>query len=224
MKDLPFAKYDFWAYLSSGSLFLYIVDYVAASGVFDRPQWTVVQTIVVISAAYVVGHLVAGLSSVILERWIVGRVLGPPRETLFGKCKAPRFLQKLLPGYFQALPKQIQDAALARSAASGVGTPGEAMFWLAFVEAKNSKTAMDRIESFLNLYGFCRNIALVFLIAAPVLIMRFGLDAVPRQDLWLGLGSLVIGAGMMLRYLKFLRHFAVEVVTQYALGRGQPGK
>jgi len=212
---IPFTSYDFWAYLSSGFLLLFVVDLATGSGVFEREKWTAVQGIVVVAAAYAVGQLVASLSSVVLERGLVGKVLGPPRAVLFGHAKARGWLRILVPGYFKPMPDEIIRHALDRAKRANVDGPGQAMFLLAFQEARGSATVMGRLENFLNLYGFCRNIALVCMLAAVILYADYRWFDGPSKYYWWSWAALALGLGMTLRYLKFYRHYSYELFTAY---------
>ena len=66
--------YDFYGYITAGMLMLFAVDLTFLNGmVFLRPQWTTVQVILVLSAAYVVGQIASIPSSAILEMyWCAG--------------------------------------------------------------------------------------------------------------------------------------------------------
>lgn len=66
MEKLPFTSFDFWGYLASGFLLLCAIDSAAALGLLARKDWTVVEGIFAVSMAYVVGHVIAGLASLIL--------------------------------------------------------------------------------------------------------------------------------------------------------------
>ena len=215
---IPFTDYDFWAYLSAGFLFLFALDYVLQTGVLLRPEWTVVQGVVATSCAYVLGHIFAGLSSAIFEERVLGLWLGKPRDLLFGTGSEPKWFRFLFPTYFKALPEETQRAALMRAASAGIMKPGEGMFWVAYDAARNNKVVMDRMNSFLNLYGFCRNVAFVAFVDAVVLAVSHYYFEAPKSDLWWALAAVVIGICMFFRYLKFYRHFALEVYTSYAAG------
>ena len=217
----PFTTYDFWAYLASGFLLLFVADYVFETELLTRDSWTVVQGVVAVSCAYVVGQLVASLSSVVFERGLVGRLLGPPRTVLFGQCKACAGARYLLPGFFIALPAETQKAALDKGTAVGVSSPGEALFWSAFAHARSTPAVMARLDSFLNQYGFCRNIAMVALLDAGLLAWSYlGADG-PVLNGQLAILALLTSFGMTLRYLKFYRHYAVEVFTAYAYSKAE---
>lgn len=216
MGGIPFKDYDFWAYLSAGFLFLFALDHVLGTDIFMKEQWTAVQGAIAASAAYVVGHLAASISSILFERLLAARLLGPPREVLFGTAKAPKPIRVLMPGYFQALPPSTQDKALEKAKALGIDGPGEGLFWAAFDVAKNNTVSMGRLQGFLNQYGFCRNVALVALIDAAMLYGSYQWFDAPEANLWWARGALVIGVGLLFRYLKFYRQYAVEVFTSFA--------
>jgi hypothetical protein len=55
-QKIPFTSYDTWAYLSAGFLLLFAIDYVAATHLLARDSWTVVQAVMALVSAYVVGH------------------------------------------------------------------------------------------------------------------------------------------------------------------------
>jgi hypothetical protein len=59
----PFTDYDFWAYISCGFVFLFALDHVLQTAIFQRSTWTLVEGLIAVAAAYVVGHLLAVLSS-----------------------------------------------------------------------------------------------------------------------------------------------------------------
>lgn len=213
---IPFTSYDFWAYLSAGFLLLFVGDYVADTQVFARTSWTLVQGVVAVSAAYAVGQLVASASAWMFERGLVGRWLGYPRNVLFGRASAGRWVRRALPGYFHALPDETKHAALTRAQTMGVDGPGEALFWAAYGHARSSPVVMGRLDNFLNLYGFCRNTALVAFLDAGLLLGHYRWGGGNRDDLYLAGVAIIVGMGLLLRYLKFFRHFAVELFTAYA--------
>lgn len=218
-QKIPFTSYDFWAYLSAGFMLLFAFDQVAGMRLLMRETWTVVQGVMAVSVAYAVGQLVASASSLLYERLLVGRVLGYPRNILFGNVTAWRGLQKLLPGYFTPLPAETQRAALQKGNKIGVDKPGEALFWPAHVYGRGTPAVATRLDNFLNLYGFCRNVALVGLIDAALLYWSYWQPKGPSEHLLWARISLAISVGMTLRYLKFYRHFMLEVFTSWAFAK-----
>lgn len=218
-QKIPFTSYDFWAYLSAGFMLLFAIDQAAGTHMLMRETWTIAQGVMAFSVAYSVGQLVASASSLLYERLLVGKVLGYPRDILFGIVTARRGLQKLLPGYFSPLPAETQKTALEKGCKVGVDKPGEALFWPAHVYGRSTPTVAARLDNFLNLYGFCRNVALVGLIDAAVLYWSYWQPKGPPEHLLWARISLVISLGMTLRYLKFYRHFALDVFTAWAFAK-----
>ncbi len=217
---IPFTSYDFWAYLSSGFLLLFIADYVAGTDLLTRDSWTIVQGVVAVSAAYAVGQLVASGSALVFERVLVGRLLGYPRDILFGRSKAWAWVRALLPAYFNPLPADTRKAALKKGAADNVKGSGEALFWAAYAHARTTPLVMARLDNFLNLYGFCRNTAFVALVGSALLYGSYRWGKGPAVNLYWSWIALAAALGMALRYLKFFSHFSVEVFTAYAYKEG----
>lgn len=218
-QKIPFTSYDFWAYLSAGFLLLFAVDQAAGTKLLMRDSWTVVQGVIAVSLAYVVGQLVASVSSWLFEKVLVGKLLGYPRNVLFGQPKAWPWVRRCIPGYFEALPDATQKAALDKGGKVGVIASGEALFWPAFANARATPPVMARLNDFLNLYGFSRNIALVGLIDAAIFQWSFLQPNSADVHLLYARIALVIGLGMTLRYLKFFRLYAVEVFTSFAYAK-----
>lgn len=216
VEKLPFTSFDFWGYLAAGFLLLCAIDSAAGYGLLARKDWSVVESILAASAAYVAGHVIASFSSLILERGLVGRVMGWPSSGLFGASTAPKWVQRVCSFYYGKLPAETQKAVLDKAAAAGVSGPGEALFWLAFAKARNSERTMARLADFLNQYSFCRNVALVALIDAGVLWWAHWQPTGTQQQLLLSRIALVVGIALVARYLKFLRHYSLELFTTYA--------
>jgi hypothetical protein len=218
-QKIPFTSYDFWAYLSAGFLLLVALDAAAGTQLFARESWTIVQGVVAVSVAYIVGQIIASLSSVVFERGLVGKILGYPRDVLLGQFGAPRWLRKLLPTYYEPLPAETRTAVVERAKKVGIGRLGEALLWPAFVCARETPAVMSRLENFLNLYGFCRNTALVAFIDAAVLYWSYMRPDGPAAHLVWARIAVLVGIGMTFRYLKFLRLYATELFTSYAYGK-----
>jgi hypothetical protein len=197
-------------------MLLFALDQVSGTNLLLRDNWTVVQGVIAVSVAYAVGHLIASASSWLYEKLLVGKLLGYPRNVLFGRPKAWRWIRRLMTTYFEALPVETQKAALEKGVRLGVNRPGDALFWPAHTYGRSTPAISSRLDNFLNLYGFCRNTALVGLVDASVLYWSYLRPNGPVEHLLWARISLVLSFGMTMRYLKFYRHFAVEVFTAWA--------
>src|SRR5687768_3596883 len=109
----PFTDYDFYAYLTAGAGLLFALDLTFNNGGVTRlPEWTVVKIALLTGLAYVIGQLIASLSSVILEQWIAERVLYSPLVLMLG-TREPRYRERLVGRvvgrYYDALPLQVRE-------------------------------------------------------------------------------------------------------------------
>jgi hypothetical protein len=199
--NFPFTDYDFWAYIASGFVFLFALDHV--EGLFAT------------ACAYAIGHLLSGVASALLERRLVGGYLGRPLATLLGVNQGPRWFRWVYPSFYEPLPVETQKLVFDKATLRNITTPGEAMFWEAFEATRENKVAMDRMTNFLNQYGMCRNLAATALICSAMLVWH-AYAAGGGDDYWLAGAAAVLGCGMFFRYLKFYRHYSVEVLTCYA--------
>lgn len=213
---IPFTGFDFWAYLSAGFLLLFAADQVAGTNLLAREKWTIVQGIIAVSAAYSVGQLVSSVASNVFERLLVGRFLGYPRDVLFGHSKAWKWVRLLLPGYFEYLPERTRQLALENGQAVGIHACGNDLFFAAYSHARSMPVVVAKLENFLNQYVFCRNIALVSFADAGLLYWAYRWGDGPSIFLHWAWAASAMGVGMAFRYLKYYRHFSVEVFATFA--------
>jgi hypothetical protein len=219
MDKLPFSVYDFFGYLASGFVLLVAiaVAFVGYEPLTAQPPLLI--GLLLIVAAYVTGHVIANLSGDLLERRLVRKRLNMPTAILMG-ADVPKWARWLFPGYASALPAAVQARIAARAKRAGVEDRGEGLFFHCHAVLKHDSVVQARLNTFLNLYGFCRNMALALLLAAVVLsagLIRGTADTGPdvAPGVWL-VAALVAALALFYRYLKFLRQFGVELLTSYA--------
>ena len=214
MSKIPFTVYDFFAYLSSGSLLVAAFDYSFGY------QWLLVEkprlvfVLLLIFAAYLTGHLVAHLSKLCLEDFLVDKVLKRPAQTLLGKS-SPRFFSFLFPGYYKPLPSERQERVRQQAAARGVTATGEALFQHAYAVATQTQAAQNRLDEFRNLYGFARNMTFSLLFTSLFLLIAIW-KTTPAADWWWSPFTALFALGMLYRYLKFFRQFSYQLLLTYA--------
>ena len=77
-----------------------------------------------------------------------------------------------------------------------------------------------RLNIFLNLYGFCRNMTMALVLAAATLTVGIVAGTAEAgshvEPAWWIAAALIAAVGLFYRYLKFLRQYAVELLTSYA--------
>ncbi len=75
MDKLPFTVYDFFAYLSSGSVLVATVDYVFGDKWVLKEHVPPAFALIMLFLSYVCGHAIASVSAPLLEALLVGRAL-----------------------------------------------------------------------------------------------------------------------------------------------------
>lgn len=223
----PFTDYDFYAYLTSGALFLAALDYAITGGTtLLNTEWGFVLTLLVVALAYVVGQLLATPASIVVEHGFARGVLSPPAMILLG-LQAPNWLERfigryVIGRYYTPFPDQVRRKIIAR-AAKELDVPmeeiidGEAVFQVAFPVARKSEDTRARLDDFRNQYGFCRNLGFVGLISLVMIAIRaYQLD--DSTAWYVAVFAGVIAVGMTARFLKFYSSFAAEVLRPMSRG------
>jgi hypothetical protein len=214
VEKIPFRVYDFFAYLSSGTVMLVALDHVCRTGLLNQDHTPPLVAVVLVIAAYVSGQIVAHFSSFLLERLFVGKLLYRPSALLLGGEPHFLFLEKLFPNYHRGLPAGTKIRIREQSAARGFDSRGEALFLHAYSIVTANEKAQARLDEFRNQYGFARNMSFAFITSSLMLAVGryFGDTLQPA------LVVLVFGAGVTLfyRYLKFFRQYSYELFIRYA--------
>jgi hypothetical protein len=222
-KLLRFSDYDIFAYLASGFTALAGWDLVFSTRYVIGAQWSVSTGAITIVTAYVIGQILASPAAWLIERQLVRRSLGRPTE-LLTRTESLRGWRKLashsvLAEYYRPLDDSLTSHLRTFMTTEGISS-GEGLFWRAFSLAKRSPESMARLDTFLRLYGFCRNIAFVAILIGMGLITKLILHwqsagwnkATDLLAVYFGI-SLFVAIGMLHRYLKFYRLFGVEVLV-----------
>jgi hypothetical protein len=222
---LCFSDYDVFAYLTSGLAALAVIDLCLSTHFVIAADWSVADGFLTVVASYVLGQLFAAPAQWLIERSLVHRVIGRPTEVLLGTLRLDGWRslpsRSFLGDYYRPLNAAVADPLRRFMADRGI-TSGEALFWIVYPAVKQEPVTFGRMEGFLRLYGFCRNLAFVALVAFVLLAVKSARlsgadqwDEAARYITW-SIAALVLGAGMLHRYLKFYRLFAVEVLSTFA--------
>ena len=215
MSSVPFTVYDFFAYLSSGTVLVALADYISGEQWLLREKLPPGAWVVLLILAYVTGHAVAHLSSIVFEQGLVQRVLGRPSATLLSghtKNKAAAFLFR---GYYRPLPETTRSRLQAQATLRGFAGEGEALFLHALAVVTKDERSQKRLDEFRNVYGFARNMAFSLLVVAIALGAGFSLRHRLVDAEWTAL-SAVLGVIMLYRYLKFFRQYSYQLFLTYA--------
>jgi hypothetical protein len=218
MDTLPFSVYDFFGYLAAGFVVVLAATaaFVGDGTIHSNPS--VIEDALLIVLAYVAGQMISTISRTVLERGVLARALGSPSDRLFSESDG--WQTQLFPGYCEALPPEIQARVLNRAShQAGIDSPGRALFVHCHTRVRREPVIAARLETFLKLHAFCRNMTLAALIAALLLLVGelAGTAQTGRlaPGLWIAI-ALLTACGMFYRWLRFYRHFAVEVFAGYA--------
>lgn len=220
----PFTDYEFYAYLTSGMLLIAAVDYtLTGGGLVNRTEWTVVASIFWGAIAYLTGQILAIPSAAILEHLLARRLLRPP-VTVILELSPRRFRERAVAGLcgireYQPMPAAVGNK-IREKVAGALGievdqvTDPEAVFQVAFPYARSVPDCASRLDSFINQYGFCRNIAFAALVSASLLSWQLVKMPTPHTG-WLLTGALVLAIGLFLRFLKFYAAYSAEVLRTF---------
>lgn len=214
MNRIPFSVYDYFGHLASGFLLIVVLDYVIGE------QWLLLENppiglwLVGVLVAYIIGQIIANPSAWLFERIIVNKWLMSPVVNLLRESPKT-WLRRLFPGYFTPFPIAIRKKVMEKAEIYGISGPEPALFIHAFGKVKKDENAMARLNTFLNLYGFCRNISFVCLLAFLILIATSwggwgNLDRLPWAFV-----ALVGSIGMFYRYVKYFRQYSYELFITY---------
>jgi hypothetical protein len=219
---IPFSAYDFFGYLASGFFLLVAIDYAFNGGRLLEEEHSVAYAIFWVAVAYVAGHVVAHLAGAVLEQGVVRKLLRSPEESLFDEQRPGGLLPRVFLGFYKPLPPETRRTVLQKAEkVAGIATPGRGLFFHCHPIVMREEVAQERLGAFLNLYGFCRNLAVTMILCVPILIAGAYLVDSPESALsrhrllWAG-AALVAAVFLFYRYLKFFRHYTVEVYRVYA--------
>ncbi len=220
MNRIPFATYDFFGYLAAGLLLIIGMDLTLGFPRVLGHDLRPVEIVALLLAVYVGGQLVATPSKAVLEDGLVDRVLGRPNINLFREAR-PLLRRLLFPGFYKPLPSEVRQRVMNRAASEGIANPGEALFLHVRYspEIRADEKLLVRLDTFLNLYGFARNLSFTSLLVGVALAIRAwwpGADpALPKY----AATAIVVGVLLLYRYLKFFRQYSYELFNAYARGK-----
>jgi hypothetical protein len=217
--SIPFDPYDIFGYVAAGLLLMIGLDLIVGFPHVVGADLKLVDGTIVLLAAYIAGQLVAGPSRFLLETVVVGRLLQRPNVNLL-RTKRPWVRWLLFPGYFEALPKPTVERIMDKARAAGITEPGEALFvHIRFADdTLSNERLMRQLDSFVNKYGFSRNLAFTCLALAIAFVVKNHLAPSPELVKY-GVAAAVGSVLLFYRYLKFFRQYSYELFNTFAGGK-----
>jgi len=209
---LPFSVYDFFGYLCSGFLFWGSLDLIWGCQMLIADELKLGMALFWLVIVYTTGHILANLSAFALERTLVHVILTPPSKSLFREDNSWR--RKLFPGFYTRLPDITRGRITAKARAAGINTDGEPLFIHAFGKVKRDPITMNRLDGFINAYGFCRNMCFTLFLLTLILLLKTFFSSIDYAK-WV-LIAIVASIAMFYRYLKFYRQYSYELFVTYS--------
>ena len=226
----PFTDYDFYAYLTTGIIVLFSIDFGITGGeIVFRETWPFMHIVFAIAVAYIFGQIVAMLASILLEYGIARRVIRPPVAVMMNLGKrrlGERFLGRWIVGrYYEPLPENLRLVVLGRVAEKlGITveniSDAEDVFQVAFPEACSNPNTLKRMEEFRRLYGFSRNMTLAGFLSVGAILYRGG-STENGEFYWWAVIVFVVSIMMFGRFLKFYAAYGAEVLRTFATVVGE---
>jgi hypothetical protein len=124
----PFSVYDFFAYLASGAMIVTSVDYLFGEQLLLRPTLSPQQYVLLVIASYIVGQVVSHLSAVVLDHWLVKRVLGGSVGVLLASEYSRSPWARLFPQYFHGLKATTSARVIAKAERRGCDLKGDELY------------------------------------------------------------------------------------------------
>lgn len=222
MDRLPLTLYDVLACVVSGLVLLVAGDTTFGADRLLQGDLGLASSIVVVIGAYILGHVAAHLSGFLIERMFVRAYLGAPEEVLLRERR--RGIRAILfPGYFDPLRERERGTILAKGKGVGLDPTGREIFSYALPRVRQAASGSrgGKLETFLNLYGFCRNTSFAVLCAGGLLLVGawfapWHLLGGPEAEARWGVASVLVGIILFYRYLKFFRLYTAEVYHTFA--------
>jgi multisubunit Na+/H+ antiporter MnhB subunit len=217
MNKLPFDPYDFFGYLASGLLILVGMDLVFGFPHILGRDFKLVDSAILVIAVYVTGQIIATPAKAFLEDGLVGKVLGRPNVNLFQE-KKPRIRGLIFPGFYLALPTRTRVKILNKAKNEGVEGTGEDLFLhVRYNQAViHDQKLGEKLNSFINKYGFSRNLSFSVLLVGIGCLMKMFLFGNSNTDLAKYAFAAIITAVLLFyRYLKFYRQYSYEMFNFY---------
>jgi hypothetical protein len=172
---------------------------------------------ILVLAVYVAGQMAATPAKALLEDTIVAKLLHCPNINLFRETK-PHLGSLLFPGFYKPLPPATRNKILSKAESQGVTGTGETLF----LHVRYSSDVLEnpdlirKLNSFLNQYGFARNLAFTSVCVGLALMLKthFSLESQLTKYAATALMSAVF---LFYRYLKFFRQYSYEMFNTYGL-------
>lgn len=192
------------------------LDYLFGEQVLWRPTLSAQFLALLVISSYILGQVISHLSAVVLEQWMVKRMLGDVPELLLASEDSKSGWAKVFPQYFHRMRSTTVARVMAQAERRGCHLRGNDLYDHCFaVVTESSERAQARMDYLKSQYGFTRNIAFAFFCSA-VLVVLADAAGPHRVSLWWAVAAVALSVCMLYRYLKFYREYTSELFKRYA--------
>lgn len=217
MPNIPFSAYDFFGHLTAGVVALVTISLVLGAPVVIGNTVTTLEGVILLLAAYALGQILAAPSKLILEDWVARWLLGKPSDNLMQPV-APKGWRWLFRAYNKPMAAEARGRlAVKAKSADGMRLTGDDLFFC--LRYNPTVLADDRLQArlatFLNQYGFHRNLAFTCLISGLVLLCPGPQSPVDGGGA-LPIGLMIAAVVLFFRFLRFYRFYCQELFLTVA--------
>ena len=222
MRALRISAYDTLGYLATGYALLFLLDWALGHCVFGcrimlNSDPSLGGSVFVGVLSYVTGHLLGHASQYLIEELIVKRWYAPRDLDLFSDD--PRLNWSKIVYLSTETRRRIRK----RMGEEKIRETGSDLFYRFDIIVKRNEIVADRLNAFLVLYGFCRNMALALFVSSAAFLVRDVLEmwetgAQPGIHWFSWPVCLVSGYCMYHRYIKFYGTYTSTVFRNFAEG------
>ena len=217
-----FNSYDFFAYLISGILLLALFDYIFPLNWWKIDDgWEFSDGVLIFIFAYIAGHIVASFSRFFYEYLLTERFLYPP-NVLVMDLEKPRFRERLFSKLVggsgfktetEGNRKKVKEACIESGGLELKVKNINQITRLGRKYMRIDNLSQNRVESFENLSGFCRNIAMISSVSMFLFLVKL-LCNLELKEFFNFLISVFVWIVFTLRYVKFYYSYRYELLRQ----------
>ena len=217
MDKVQFTVYDIFGYLVPGIAMLVGLDLIWKFGLWLIVPASVVGAGYATLGAYALGHVLSWPAKMCLQSNIVHKLLGGPVDLLLGdkpKWAPCKVVKWVFPEYFDDLPKSIIKGIEKKREVDGHKLGNHALKEHAYAVVKGTEDTRSRTDLFQVLYGYARNLSFTLAVVGLIAIVK-GILTKDWPNGLLIIVPLVISAAMFVRFLKFYREYAKELLLSF---------
>lgn len=215
MQQFPFDPYDFFGYLAAGFLVIIGMDLTLGFPRAIGQDLKFVDMTALLLAVYVAGQLVATPAKALLEDLVVARILERPSVNLL-RPRRNGVRRVLFPGFYKPLPEAIRSRITEKAESENIKGRGETLFLHVRYHPQilGNEKLMAKLGSFIDKYGFARNLAFTSLVVGIALVIKSRFTQNPELIRY-GYTALTAAVLLFYRYLKFFRQYSYEMFNMY---------